>query len=227
VIKQISTLSETTFRKDHIKDNGFIVNGFHTILKGLSLMTVGLFGYSPTGVTIGFTEHEAVVQGSGGILGVYGLFKLVLDKHQKRISIENIEYLSPSYQSFILKMMNKNHKLMMIMVLMGIGFGISFIFSLARIIKNKRSWKKVIKKYFSKQKKKKEKIYVQKKLYCEICNSVPANIMFDECGHLIYCWDCFKNLENIELNTENNSCASINCLDCNRSNTTFTRIVYP
>lgn len=167
-----------------------------------------------------------MVQGSGGVLGVYGLFKIVLDKHQKRISIEDVDHLSVTYRSFIQKLFTRNQKNYFKIYAYTFGMFFGFAFFFANFRRSKHSWKRLIEKYLGNKKKENKKIFVQKKIFCELCSKTPANVMFKTCGHLIYCWECFQNIPDINIDNAQGTCSSVKCLDCQKSNSEFKRIVY-
>lgn len=223
--EQIFDYSKLTYKKDFVENRTLIPRLAFVSLKFIFNGVMGLFGVPLEGVCIGLTENEAFVQSSSGLLGVYGMFKIILNRRQRRLFIEEIDMLSPDYFSFLQKMHAR------VLSNSAYLFATSFFFFLfsiifySRIRKSASAWKRFFNTYVLGHVEK-NVIHYQKKLYCEKCGRVPADVMFRKCGHLVYCFECFKSIESVEIDEANLKCSEVACLDCGAKNTEFLKIIY-
>ena len=229
-ISELDFLSQTIYHNDSLKQASMLENLGRLVVKAIGLVCFGIFNISFNGLKIGITERETVLESSiGNSAAVYGYFKVVLDRFQGRLSIEKMEFLSMKFKDFVSKMNSEFIKDSIVMTGYGVAFMISFTILFYRLHnRTYRIWLKNYYKAFGPINKNQnlKKIYYQKKLMCENCKTLPADIWFNNCGHLIYCIDCFKEICQGEFDLSNGKCSQIKCLDCEQIVDGFKKIVY-
>ena len=224
----LQSISHVIYRKDYLEEQSRISSFFNVVCKGIGCMITGLLGLHTTGVKIGITEKETVLEsGLKGFPGLYGYFKVVIDRHQNRISIDKIHFLTLDFKNLILQLMKRTVTKSMNTVIWSFILGISAGFLILNMRNSARVWKKSFRKIFIKKKDTfHRKIINQNHIYCEECNKVPADIMFEKCKHMTHCRDCFQSKFKDQIDIDQKKCDGIKCSNCSIPVWSYIKIVY-
>jgi hypothetical protein len=161
-------------------------------------MSWKIFGLPFIGVKIGISENEYVIENSlnsANFRGIYGVFSLVYNPKSKKLYIRDVKHVSTNFKDFLIKIKkscnSQTLKYFTGVAILGVLLGVI----VARFQRSTESWERVFKKLFPSNPISKKDIIEQKRVYCKECSVNPANMMFLNCKHLVYCLNCYKNLK--------------------------------
>lgn len=183
---------------------------------------MSLLGVSYHGLKIGISERESVIKCGAP---VYGYFTLVLNRETRQYQIEKVKYLTQTFGEFRGEIYNRMNKPLIKSILCAFAsiVGVSLLITHLHY-KSKKYWKKYL--ALDKKPRQNEVSYQQKRVYCNNCGKVPSNVLFEGCGHLVYCDDCFGKIHEESVGQREGQCLGIVCDDCGKGVKTYRKIFY-
>ena len=222
MLEFLSSLQKESFNKVYIKERSLLSKIYTVIYKGLCLVLFKALYINLSGIKIGISEKELVLSNAlytKTVPGVYGLFTLLIDLPNKRVSIKDAEFASHSFETFQLTLLSERNRTgaryLLWTILLGVFAGIFFF----RFDASKKAWIGYFQKKDSGKKESKRQVFYQNRILCKECKLVPANIMFYECRHLVYCDSCFRVLKCTGRKVDR-------CFDCRDKFQSFVKINY-